>query len=264
MPPKIPPTTSLVCVGTPLLLEDPEDADVEVEEEVPAEAVEAPDPSPPPRLYVAEADSAADDHPVDDESERLLHAEEELEAWAEVELIVELANVVEASELGTVELEVVFNEEIGVDSDGDDDRREEEEANELEVELRVEKDDDDSGDDDDDMCVKDNAAGIDVVAAEEDRPVSEEEDPVTVSDDEVAVAESASEEGLCRESRTGAIDDLDDADGLHDLGDGGIPGIQDCCCCCGGGVGPAIVELLMRMSVGVAVSLAVVLTGLKE
>lgn len=128
MPPNMPPTTSLVCVLVPLP-EDPEAATLALEEELPADAVDAvdaidaPDPSLPPALYVAEAESDAENHPVDAESENV--PDEETENAAEV---VELANVVERKVeepdtnddwLETVEIEELVCE-VNDSGDGDE------------------------------------------------------------------------------------------------------------------------------------------------
>lgn len=101
MPPKMPPTTSLVCGDVPLL-EDAEDAEVEVEEEVPADAVVAPEPSLPSEEYVAEAES--DDHAVDDDP--VVQVDVGLSNGLDAELRIELKRVVEDAE-GAVDDEEV-------------------------------------------------------------------------------------------------------------------------------------------------------------
>lgn len=79
------------------LLEDPEDAEVEVEEEGPADAVVAPEPSLPP---VAEAESEGDNHAADDDP--VAKVDVAIKDGLGVEVRIELKSVVEDAE-GPVE-----------------------------------------------------------------------------------------------------------------------------------------------------------------
>lgn len=90
MPPTMPPATLLVWVAV-ASLEDPE-AEVE---DVPAAVDVASEPPASPMLDAAEVESEGESHPVDDESPGQGVG---LENGLGVELIVELANVVEATD----------------------------------------------------------------------------------------------------------------------------------------------------------------------
>lgn len=93
MPPTIPPATLPVWVL--VLLEDPEAAEVEVEDVPAAVDVASEPPAPPILLDAAEAESEEDSHVVDEESP---DQEVEMDRGLEVALIVELAKVVEATD----------------------------------------------------------------------------------------------------------------------------------------------------------------------